>query len=362
MIGGLGSDTYLYALGDGSDRINESASESAAVDKLRFTDLTSSDISAVRVGKDLKITVLGTGDIITVNGQWSSSTGYFGIEKIEFANGESWDRSTITASAPFIGTANSDTLQATPGNEVIQGGLGDDYLFGGAGSDVYIYGAGDGSDFIYEQMNEANAVDALRFVDLTASDISAVRKGSNLEISVLPTDHVITIAEQYYNPSAYYGVEKIEFSDGTFWDRSTIMAIEQAPSVPTPGDDTLYGSSGEDIFQGGRGDDLLFGAEGADTYIYASGDGSDYIDDEADISTEVDTLQFVDLVASDISAARNGVNLEITVLTSGDVITIDEQWYDPDGYWGIERIEFADGSSWDRSTIMSIQGDTGMLM
>lgn len=351
ILGGPGSDTYLYSSGDGNDYIDDGVDEAGDIDLLVFTDLNASDIAAFRIGKDLQIVIDATGESIGVGNQWSNANGYFGLEKIQFSDGTFWDRSTIMAIVDPTVDPNDETLTGTTGNDILEGGLGNDLLLGGEGSDTYIYSLGDGSDLIDDEGGEAGEIDALEFADLNASDITVLRKGASLELTVNATGHAITVNDQWNDLAEYRGLEKIKFADGTSWDRSTIMAIEADP------DQVLTGTVGNDVLEGGLGDDLLLGDEGSDTYIYSSGDGNDYIDDEANDSSEIDTLVFTDLTAADVTAARKGVNLEISVNASGHVITIDEQWYNPAQHWGLERIEFADGTFWDRSTIMAIQAD-----
>ncbi|MGL9621324.1 VCBS domain-containing protein [Bradyrhizobium sp. U531] len=45
------------------------------------------------------------------------------------------------------------------------------------------------------------------------------------------------------------------------------------------GDNTLFGNAGSDVLDGGAGNDYLSGGTGADTFIYATGDGADYVQD-----------------------------------------------------------------------------------
>ncbi|RVU10876.1 RTX toxin [Rhizobium sp. RMa-01] len=361
LDGAAGSDVYIYASGDGNDNITDREDDRLSdVDVLRLADLNPSEVVLVRSGADLQVRILSTGSTITVWQQFSSQSDFAGIERIEFADGSSWDRSVIMAAesgGEITGTSGNDTLNGTSGDDVFNGGLGDDRLYGAGGTDVYIYSSGDGSDYIDDEATEPNSVDTLRFTDINASDISVARNGVNLDITVLATGHVITIDEQWYAVNGYWGFEKIEFADGSSWNRSDIMAIGAAPQGPitgTAGNDTLTGTDGADTFIGGRGNDRMLGGLGADVYVYTSGDGTDYIDDEANEPEAVDTLRFTDINASDISVRRNGVNLDITVLATGDVITLDEQWYSDAAYWGFEKIDFADGSSWNREVLMNI--------
>ncbi|WP_298241353.1 VCBS domain-containing protein [uncultured Bradyrhizobium sp.] len=45
------------------------------------------------------------------------------------------------------------------------------------------------------------------------------------------------------------------------------------------GDNSLFGNAGNDVLAGGAGNDYLSGGTGADTFIFATGDGSDYVQD-----------------------------------------------------------------------------------
>ncbi|MBD2100536.1 hypothetical protein H6F94_06575 [Leptolyngbya sp. FACHB-261] len=48
-----------------------------------------------------------------------------------------------------------------------------------------------------------------------------------------------------------------------------------------PGNDHLYGRDGDDALIGGPGNDRLSGGLGSDLYVYAPGDGTDVIENEA---------------------------------------------------------------------------------
>lgn len=148
--------------------------------------------------------------------------------------------------------------------------------------------------------------------------------------------------------------------------------------------DTLYGGAGDDILggaqgsgdwsawygntyvgnthNGGTGNDLLRGAFGADTYVFNAGDGQDTIADYQSNNGVVytDRIAFGSgIPAADVTAARIGSNLVLTVGTGGDQITING-WYD--GWFNqIERIEFADGTFVLNSNIYVGDGNANTL-
>ncbi|MGY3496334.1 calcium-binding protein [Bradyrhizobium sp. USDA 4502] len=357
LNGAAGSDTYLYRLGDGNDTIYDGSWSTPDVDVLRFADLKASDLSFSRSGTYLIATVNANGQTVTVQDEFNASGG---VERIEFADGTSWDFAAITANAWFRGTSSGDTLNGTSGNDTFVGGLGNDTLKGTAGSDTYIYRRGDGSDTINDDSGSTVDIDVLRLTDLNASDLTLNRSGTSLIMAINGTGQAITVQYQFYSQTANWGIERVEFADGTVWDLAAIIA--NAWIRGTAGNDQLTGSSGNDIFFGDLGNDNFSSGPGSDTYIYRLGDGNDYINDESGSTTDVDVVHFSDLNASDLTFSRVGVNLVMTVNSNGQTVTIDEQYYSTSANWGIEKIEFANGETWGLAAINSagwIRGTAG---
>ncbi|QOZ75368.1 hypothetical protein XH83_07890 [Bradyrhizobium sp. CCBAU 53351] len=349
LQGNDGSDTYIYRLGDGNDEIADRSGSVTDIDTLKFADLNASDVTVGRSGNALRVTINATGAVITIDDQFYSQTANWGIEKLLFANGDSWDLPTIWANAWIRGTSGNDTIGGSNGNDVFWGGLGDDRFNSGAGSDTYVYARGDGNDYIDDESGSTVDVDVLRLIDLNASDLTFSRVGANLVATVNANGQTITFDEQFYSKTANWGIERIEFADGTNWDLATINS--HAWIRGTSANDTIGGSDWNDVFWGGLGDDRFNSGAGSDTYVYARGDGNDYIDDESGSTVDVDVLRLTDLNASDLTFSRVGVHLVATVNANGQTITFDEQFYSQTANWGIETLIFADGSSWNRSNL-----------
>ncbi|WP_339762041.1 calcium-binding protein, partial [uncultured Hoeflea sp.] len=360
LDGGQGNDTYVYARGDGNDTISEITGYRGTADQLVFTDINPGDVTIAHNGRDLVLTILesapdaGDGGSVTILD--TVSGGYEkGVEAIVFADGTTWDRSFYTdpvnqtGRAPINGTNGNDTLYGTSNDDTFVGGLGDDTVNSGAGSDTYVYASGDGNDYIDDESGSTTNVDILKLTDLNADDVTLSRSGVHARILVNSTGHIITLDEQFFSSSAHWGIEQIEFADGTVWDRTQIK--DNSWIRGTAANDTLYGTSNDDTFAGGLGDDTVNSGAGSDTYVYASGDGNDYIDDESGSTTNVDILKLTDLNADDVTLSRSGVHARILVNSTGHIITLDEQFFSSSAHWGIEQIEFADGSVWDRAQI-----------
>lgn len=359
LNGGEGSDVYHYTAGDGNDTISDIAINLGDVDVLSFSDLNIGDLTISRSGEEMLIAVNSTGEVITVETQFFSAAQGWALEKLKFADGTSLELDHMPDTSWIYGTNASETIDGNWGKDYVVAGKGDDIINGSAGGDVYIYASGDGSDIINDDVGFTDAIDVLRFSDIVAYDLSLVRRGDDLELTIGSTGDVITLQGQMREDPGYWGIDKIEFSNGDVWDRKEILlqgqsALDAVTVEGTTGDDVLVGTAGHDYFEGNLGNDVLYGGNGSDTYLYWDGDGTDYIDDEANATNQVDILEFADLNPEDISAERDGVNLKLTVLGSGETITIDEQFVSSSEYWGIEGIEFADGTFWDRDVIMSI--------
>lgn len=159
-----------------------------------------------------------TGDQLTIK-NWFETTNR--VEWLRFANGDEVRIGDMTSY--LIGTNGSDVIVGTYGADFIAGGDGDDDLRGLSGNDFIYGGAGR---------------------DMVAGD------GDN--------DWV---------------------SGGTGNDR--VIGGGGADTVfGDDGDDQVLGGDGSDIVVGGRGDDLVVGGAGDDVIKYARGDGHDTMFDD----------------------------------------------------------------------------------
>ena len=104
LLSGLGgSDTYVYAQGDGNVTINDASYSSG--DKLVLSDIDASDVTLSRDGdsQDVTLSFVGGGSV-TLVGQFGSVAGA-GLETVQFANGSTWTAAEIRQSIarPGIG-------------------------------------------------------------------------------------------------------------------------------------------------------------------------------------------------------------------------------------------------------------------
>ena len=396
LEGGAGNDTYLWHLGDGLDTIYDNANQ----DTIQFGEGIVWDYLTFRnSGNDLIILVHEQEDQGIIIQNFFSGQDYK-IEKINFFDGSSVNLSEIgltlkqlktgesikgtefddiiyanggndTVNAgigddTIYGEAGFDTLYGEDGNDVLIGGTGNDRLEGGLGDDTYIYNVGDGLDTIYDD-NRGNADnDTIKFGEgISFSDITFSRKDNNL-IMTLFNDITQGVIIQNFFSSSYYQVEKLEFADGTtvpLTERGfEFVQNDGADNVSGTdyddtiygkgGNDTIYGYSGNDTLIGGKGNDRLEGSYGDDTYIWNLGDGFDTIYDYNGGNTDNDTIKFGEGISlEDLSFERDGNSLIIYVNNDRTQGIKIQDYYSSTSYYKVEKLEFADGSAVDTSTI-----------
>ncbi|NJL70544.1 MAG: cadherin-like domain-containing protein [Candidatus Competibacteraceae bacterium] len=315
ISGGTGSDVYHWRAGSGNDVITETSS--GDTDEVRLLGLSAADVTLSRSGSDLVITNNATGEVLTVQNQFSASN--YGVEQLTLVDGTSWGRSQIQAAAWFRGTDGNDSISGSSSADTFDAIAGDDTLSGSSGSDTYRWGAGYGNDRIIE--TSSGDTDVASLVGLNATDVTLSRSGSDLVIKNNATGEVLTVQNQF--STSYYGVEQMTFADGTSWDRSQIQAA--AWFRGTDGNDTLSGTSGADTLLGGGGNDTLSGGSGDDTFVFGPNFGHDTITDFVAGQGSIDAIAFDTDVFSNFAsviaaASQVGANTVITVDAQNDIV------------------------------------------
>ncbi|MDK2773822.1 MAG: hypothetical protein KYX65_02335 [Tabrizicola sp.] len=371
------------------------------IDTLELTNVASADVAlsySAAAGADLLITVLSTGEVIRIDERYQNAAFGYGIERIVFGDGAVWTLADLLGRARLngdaaanaltgvayrdnlYGLAGNDTLTGNDGDDVLVGGLGVDSLVGGNGSDIYQWQRGDGSDTINEAGAIAGEVDTLVLADVASTGAVLARSGANLTVTVAQTGEMITVLNRFAANGGTAGVEAIEFSEGVV----TRILQDQVAQFSTTGtgnaevltgtaySDSLAGLSGNDTLTGGLGDDRLVGGLGADilwgdanaaasatsgsdTYVWTKGDGDDTINDWSQSLTEIDTLELTNVASIDVALSYSnsaGADLLVRVISTGEIIRIDERYQNAAFGYGIERISFADGVVWDFEEIL----------
>ncbi|WP_158816032.1 calcium-binding protein [Methylocapsa sp. S129] len=351
MIGGAGSDVFVYRSSYGDDLINESASSFSwqAVNVVRFEDLNASDLTFGRVNNDLVLTVNATGKTLTISNYFVSDLS--GVEFLLFADGTQLNYAQIAPMAWYRAGPGNDTVTSENSDGTMIAGPGDDTFVVGnmynSASTTLIYGAADGNLAIdaYSIWGFSNT---LQLTDLNASDVTVSRSDDDLLITVNSTGRTITVGGEF-GSSTNYGVQQIDFADGATWNWSQIEAA--AWFRAGAGNVTLTSPSGLNAtLVAGAGDDTFVEANaygGNDTFMYSASDGNLSIDVQSFWGFS-NTLDLTDLNASDLTFSRSDDDLLIMINSTGRTITVDDE-FESSTNDGIQQIAFANGTEWNLS-------------
>ncbi|MBT0730466.1 calcium-binding protein, partial [Rosenbergiella nectarea] len=250
----------------------------------------------------------------------------------------------------MYGLDGNDTLTGSKFADTLYGNKGDDYLNGGDGNDLYLYARGDGHDTIREA-SYSGRNDRLWLKDITAEQLTVSRDGDDMLLTIADSTPgagdggSVRLVNQAAFGDSHFGVEWLEFADGTSWDQQQLREQMFATAM-TPGDDRIIGSNMDDQLQGGQGDDYLNGGEGNDLYLYARGDGHDTIR-EASYSGRNDRLWLKDITAEQLTVSRDGDDMLLTIADStpgagdGGSVRLVNQAAFGDSHFGVEWLEFA---------------------
>ena len=273
------------------------------------------------------------------------------------------------------GTGN-DTLDGGDGNDSLTGGAGNDVLSGGNGSDTYVFGVGAGNDTVnnYAWGDSASGkVDTVVLTALNSANVSFVRDADDLVIRVNGSVDTLRVQYYFYEDGTNIDgctVDQIRFADGTTWGYADVAAhltptdtvageylygTESAETLTgTTGDDYLYGYGRADTLNGGAGNDYLDGGAGNDIYVFGVGSGHDVVSAYDGAAGKVDTIKLTGLNAANITLARDGADLVLRITSSGETLRVSNHFAsDATAGYQIDKVLFADGSSWNQSTIKS---------
>ncbi len=140
-----------------------------------------------------------------------------GDDSIRGGNGEGDD--------VLIGKGGNDALSGGDGADTLDGGSGNDMLYGGTGNDTYQFAIGAGVDRIEENDSTPGNTDVVRFADVASTALIALeRKDGDLVIKYGASDQ-LTVSNYFDDIYSGYKVEQFTFSDGVTWDE----AASQSP-------------------------------------------------------------------------------------------------------------------------------------
>lgn len=394
LKGGAGNDIYKFNLGDGIDVIEDGA----GTDKIIFGEGVSlANITFARVGNDLVISIGSNGDQIGIKNFYSATVNR--VENIIFIDGSQFSLANL--GNIIVGTdsddkdesidggsgddiidvrGGNDVVDSRHGNDTVTGGKGNDILVDGSGNETYIFNIGDGSDTI----SNYTGTDKIIFGNgILQSDITLIPNNQDLIIKIGSNGDQIYINNFF--GSGLYVIETLQFADGSIMNLSLGLTLNGTNTSgetinATSFNDVINGNVGNDTINAGNGNDIINGGNGNDTislglgndvvtggkgndnlndysggddaYIFNIGDGQDVI---YDFLGSDKIILGSGIFQSDITLIPNNQNLVTKIRNNGDQITINN-FFESTTQYKIETLQFADGSTMDLSSGLTLNG------
>jgi Ca2+-binding RTX toxin-like protein len=359
LNGTAGADTYYFNQGEGQDVISERIGTDAT-DRLVFGEgITAADVTVSRNGTDLVLQLASGTDRVSIANWFGGSSGSidYQVERVEFSDGTVWLASDLTVKGLNVtGTDAAETLRGVTyqanaidgrgGNDTVIGGNLADMLHGGSGDDTVSGSYGNDALFGDDGADKLNGDDGNDILDGgSGNDVLDGGWGSDTLIGGAGDDVLggTSVHDVFGNLYAYDS-----------YSSSSYKAYDALGYYYNPA--LVQGNT----YTGGLGNDTLNGTAGADVYFFNRGDGQDTLIERAGTSLN-DRLVFGEsIVKSDVSAARNGLDLVLQLANSLDSVTV-KNWFNNSSSgtnFQVEQLEFTDGTVWLASDITTQSQNT----
>ncbi|MCH7335445.1 type I secretion C-terminal target domain-containing protein [Acinetobacter sp. NIPH 2699] len=325
-----------------------------------------------------------TGDQLVVESHFSDYLSNKPINIIRFDDQTEWNEAALNIQA-VKGTELDDIIEGTTDHDVIHAGDGDDIVYGRSiysespETQYFVYG-GNGNDKIYATgyLDGGAGDDEIEGSGhLLGGDGNDILTGQGVLEGQSGND-IITGQGKLYGGdgqdhltlTGLYGDELGLLSGGS-GDDILIVNVNRRQFVDSYNqNDFIHNEDGYHVIQdielteaqravyieGGQGNDTIYGSFGDEVYLFNLGDGQDMIIERPagqnynNVAVSFDVLRFdQNIVTTDISLHRYGSDLVIKHINQTDQITI--QNYFVGGHHKINEIQFADSTTWDNSYI-----------
>ena len=333
LTGGFGSDSYVFGRGLGQDTISDFDFSANRIDAVTFlADVLPSEVSVSNVNGNLKLSINGTNDAITVNYFFGvvqvNGKNIVMLDQVRFANGTVWDVAKINALIPvtFTGTSASEAINGRDGADSLNGGGGNDTIDGGLGVDTLIGGLGD-DVFWVDESNDKIIENANQGLDSVNSSVT-YSLNAHVENLTLTSSAAIDgtgneLANQLTGNAAANRLEGAAGNDTL---------------IGHAGNDTLDGSLGADSLLGGSGDDVYVIDDAGDAVIENTNEGLDSVNSSVtySLSAHVENLTLTGSAA--INATGNALNNVITGNTANNRLNGGDGNDTMDGGLGLDSL------------------------
>jgi len=294
--GGKGSDTYMFGRGSGKDTVENYDETPGRVDIIKIKNGVSRDdllVKRVEIGgfDSLLLGIKDTDDSMTVKSAFYTGNNHRRIDKIVFEDGSSPIELEEIKKIAFnnnviIGDADDGYYSASGDNSLIDLKQGNDRIEINGKNIVYMFGKGDGQDTIFGRGRPDDKTDIIRFKEGITKDDLMFQKpnpygfnNSTFIIKIKDTGDSITVTGDFLFNKSEKGVNRIEFSDGSFLDKKEIKKImlkgtNMDDAIYSDEDnDVVYGRGGNDTIRSSGKNSIIYGGDGDDK-LYAIGGGT----------------------------------------------------------------------------------------
>ena len=343
-----------WLIGSGSDFLSYESSSSVTVDL--------SELTAVRNLTENEQSAFGTTDTTvsnTIKVSGSHATGDIATGFNNVIGGRSGDTLIGNDQANELrGLDGNDTLTGNGGVDMLKGGEGRDELNGGGGGDMLdggpggddLNGGGTDGDVDNDTATYDSAMEGVT-VDLSGGNrgrgdaAGDTYTGIELYVGSMHDD-IFIAGKNEHNMNGGDGSDTVSYERSeegvTVALTSSTETITQSPNdadnpvdsyargdiltsienvIGSNHDDDLTAGSDGSVIDGGKGDDDLTGGSGSDTFVFASGDGEDEVDDFTPGS--VGNYDRIDLSAFSGIASMDDLDGEISLLSNNTDTDID---------------------------------------
>ena len=369
VVGGGGGDTILYQRGYGALSIVEADASAIPANTLEFgADIGAADVMVAGNAAGDLILSLGNGDTVTLVGALLSGSGITnGVQTISFADGTSWTYADLLQKA-LTPSAGGPIVGDTSSNIIDSGGIAA-VAIGNGGNDTFVYDAGYGALTIDEEDNATTANNVLALgtgISPSAATLSAMADDIILSFGGSDT---ITLAEALQsNDIAAFGVQSVQFADGTSWSYADLLAKLATPTS----DGTIFGDRSANEFDTAGLANKIVGGGGGDTVIFNQGYGQVTITED-DRSGKPDNLLLMGagIDPSQVTVSGTAAGGIIIDAGNGDSIVLEHALRNSaDSTYGVEQVVFQDGTIWSYDDLLTkietpsttnttLYGDTG---
>ena len=383
LSGGDGGDVYLFGLGDGQVTINAARTDVLALDPdvVEFgPGITPSDLTFSRQGPslDLNITVNGTGDALTILGQFDASPNIFGppawfnrIDEFKFADGStlSWSDiiQTLEAQEPTSGLTQiygfliPNLTNDGFVDDTLDGGPGVHYLSGGSGLHDYVFDFNHAYEVVLNNAGNSNfPADATLLFgpNVTRQDVTFSRfPGDISDLVITLSDGSTMVVDNEYDVSVVDNtINTFQFADGATLTAGQVLQqlLSQEAAAPnqivsgSEWNETLDGAAGNEYLSGLNTFFVGRGFSNTNAYVFGHGYGQETIDGGF-TSTSIVSFK-PDVTPADVIWSAMGNDLVVRLKDSGDSITVLGGL----GTTPINTFQFADGTTLSNSDVLNL--------